>query len=243
MYWIFIFILGTIFGSFAHVLVDRNIRQISIIYPRSHCPNCKRKISNIDLIPLISYINLRGRCRNCKSKIPISYPLFEVIGAFLSILSFRYYFSIETIIIFLSYILCFVISAIDIKSMYIDMVYIYILIFLGIIYRFFYLSFDIEFIKIFIIFSLIFVLIYIISKRNIGDGDYFFYISLILFIKNENIWRFLLYSIWIGAIFAIIVAIRRKSTKEMIAFCPFIFLSYLFVMNFWGVKWEKEDLA
>ncbi|MDY3006197.1 A24 family peptidase [Anaerococcus porci] len=231
IYWIFVFFLGTIFGSFSHLLVDRNIRQISIIYPRSHCPNCKHKISNIDLIPLISFIMLRGKCRNCNYKISLTYPLFELLGAVLSVLVFRYGITIQSIIIFFSLILCLVISAIDIKSLYIDMVYIYILMFLGLIYRFFYLSFNIGFLKIVLIFSFIFLFIYIISKRNIGDGDYFFYLSLFLFIKNENIVEFLFYSIWIGAFFAIIMAIKRKSTKIMIAFCPYIFLSYLYIIN------------
>lgn len=243
IYWIFVFTLGSIFGSFSHLLVDRNIRKISIIRPRSHCPNCKKEIKNYDLIPLISYIVLGGRCRNCKSKIPISYPLFEIIGGLLSLLAFRNGFTFQSVLIFISFILCLVSSAIDLKSLYIDMAYVYILILLGLLYRFIYLSYDLEFIKIVLIFSLIFLALYIISKKNIGDGDYFFYLSLFLFIKNERIGEFLLYSIWIGAIFAIIIAIKKKSTKVMIAFCPYIFLSYLFVMSFWGEIWRKKDLA
>ncbi|MDU3153034.1 MAG: prepilin peptidase, partial [Anaerococcus hydrogenalis] len=61
----------------------------------------------------------------------------------------------------------------------------------------------------------------------IGDGDYFFYISLFLFLENEKIIYLLLGSVWIGAIPAIYLAIKNNSTKIIMPFCIYIYLAYI----------------
>ena len=82
----FLFILGTIIGSFLNVLIYRLPKEESIVYPSSHCPNCKTNINWYDNIPIISYIILRGRCRSCKSPISLRYPTVEVLTGLLFIL-------------------------------------------------------------------------------------------------------------------------------------------------------------
>lgn len=231
MYWVFIFVLGTIFGSFSHLVVDRNLRDESIVNPPSHCPICKKKLSYRDLVPIFSYIGLGGKCRYCKSKIPIAYLIYEITGGCLSILAFKENFNLSTILIFISYILSFIIAMIDVKSLYLDMNHIYVLSGLGFLYRSFYIGFDLDFFIKVVIFSLIFLLIYVGSRKNVGDGDYFFYVSIFLFLENEKIFSFVILSIWIGAIFAIGIAIERKSLKIMIGFCIYIFIAYLVAMN------------
>lgn len=227
---IFYFILGSIFGSFAHLLYQRTLEDENIAYPPSHCPKCKKRILVKDLVPIISYINLKGRCRFCKEKIPISYFLYEIFGGLLFIFSMRDRDFLEGSFIFISLIISFVVAMIDLKSLNVYMIYVYILVFLGFIYRILYLSFDLEFIKICTIFTLIYLFIYFISKKNIGDGDYFFYISLFLFLENYKIYFLILGSIWIGGIFAIIIAIKNKSMKVIMPFCIYIFLSYLIAL-------------
>ena len=78
---IFIFILGSLVGSFLNVCIYRLPREQSIIKPRSHCPQCKKPIFWYDNIPLVSYFILRGRCRFCKQKISFGYFLVELITA------------------------------------------------------------------------------------------------------------------------------------------------------------------
>ncbi|MDU7649797.1 MAG: prepilin peptidase [Anaerococcus vaginalis] len=221
------FFLGAIFGSFAHLLCDRTLRGENIAYPPSHCSFCNNKILKRDLIPIFSYINLKARCRFCQKKIPFSYIIYEIIGGLLFIFAMKEKTFMEGSLIFLSLIFSFVIAMIDLKSMEIYMGYVYILAFIGLIYRIFYLGFDFKFFKIFLIFTFLYFLIYFISKKNIGDGDYFFYLALFLFLKNERILYLILGSIWIGAIFAIIIAIKKKSMKIMIPFCIYIFIAYI----------------
>ncbi len=76
---ILVFIFGLCFGSFANVCIYRMPRDISIVKPDSHCPNCKNPINWYDNIPLISYILLRAKCRNCGEKISAIYPCVELL--------------------------------------------------------------------------------------------------------------------------------------------------------------------
>ncbi|WP_249741838.1 prepilin peptidase [Fervidobacterium pennivorans] len=72
--------MGTIFGSFANVLIYRPIAGLKLTEPRfSVCPSCRKRIAWYDNIPILSFIILRGRCRHCDAKISVRYPLVELI--------------------------------------------------------------------------------------------------------------------------------------------------------------------
>ncbi|MDD3302760.1 MAG: prepilin peptidase [Candidatus Gracilibacteria bacterium] len=74
-----LFILGTLFGSFASVLIHRlKSKQGGIMFGRSMCPNCKGLLKYFDLVPIFSYISTFGKCRYCKSKISSIYPFLEI---------------------------------------------------------------------------------------------------------------------------------------------------------------------
>ncbi|MFV1952135.1 MAG: A24 family peptidase, partial [Nitrospinota bacterium] len=74
----FVFLVGTIIGSFCNVCIYRLPKKRSIVLPGSFCPRCETPIRPIDNIPLISFILLRGRCRNCRERIPYKYPMVEL---------------------------------------------------------------------------------------------------------------------------------------------------------------------
>ena len=81
--YIFVFILGSIVGSFMNVCIYRMPRKFSIVLPSSRCPSCNIPIKPWDNIPIVSYLFLGGRCRECKSKISLQYPLVEFLNAVL----------------------------------------------------------------------------------------------------------------------------------------------------------------
>jgi leader peptidase (prepilin peptidase) / N-methyltransferase len=80
------FLLGLVVGSFLNVCIHRLPRGLSIVTPRSHCPQCGRFLRWYDNIPLVSYMLLRGRCRTCRKAIPFRYTLVEAVTAVLSVL-------------------------------------------------------------------------------------------------------------------------------------------------------------
>ena len=74
-------LLGALIGSFANVVIYRVPRGESIAFPGSHCPNCERSLTALDLVPIFSWLALRGRCRGCDEGIALRYPLIEAITA------------------------------------------------------------------------------------------------------------------------------------------------------------------
>ena len=80
---LFVFFLGASVGSFVNVLIDRLPIRQSIFLKRSHCAKCKKNLTPLELIPIISYLALRGKCKKCKSKIPTRIFLVEVTSGLL----------------------------------------------------------------------------------------------------------------------------------------------------------------
>ncbi len=74
-----VFALGLAFGSFLNVCIYRMPRDLSVVYPGSACPHCKKPIKFYDNIPVFSWLILRGRCRNCKASISPRYLLIELL--------------------------------------------------------------------------------------------------------------------------------------------------------------------
>lgn len=77
----FVFVFGSIVGSFLNVCIYRLPLEQSVVTPRSYCPLCKKTIRWYDNIPLLSYVFLRGKCRYCKGVISVKYPLVELATA------------------------------------------------------------------------------------------------------------------------------------------------------------------
>ncbi len=86
---IIVFVFGSITGSFLNVCIHRMPKGESVVWPRSHCPRCQKRIPGYDNIPFISYILLKGRCRFCKEKISLRYPLVELVSALLMVALFN----------------------------------------------------------------------------------------------------------------------------------------------------------
>ncbi len=77
-FYIFLFIFGSMFGSFASVIIYRLKSGESGIWTgRSHCKTCERNLSALELIPILSWLFQEGKCKWCRQKISSIYPLLE----------------------------------------------------------------------------------------------------------------------------------------------------------------------
>src|SRR5438128_6157030 len=74
-----IFVFGLAFGSFLNVCVYRLPRDLSVVRPRSACPNCNQWIAFYDNVPVLSWFLLRVRCRHCKARISARYLIVELL--------------------------------------------------------------------------------------------------------------------------------------------------------------------
>jgi prepilin signal peptidase PulO-like enzyme (type II secretory pathway) len=79
-------LLGLLVGSFLATLAIRLPRGLPVIAARSACPNCGRRLSALELIPLASWLAQGRRCRGCRRPISGFYPMMEISAAAVALL-------------------------------------------------------------------------------------------------------------------------------------------------------------
>ena len=116
MFYIIVFILGSIWGSFANVCIHRLPIGESIVIKRSYCPKCNEKIKWFNNIPLISFLILGGKCKSCKSGIDKRYFIVELTSV-ISFLFIYHFFGVSITSILLATLSIFfiIIFFIDLK--------------------------------------------------------------------------------------------------------------------------------
>lgn len=117
IYSIFMFIIGTLFGSFFTLAIYRIPRKQDIVKTRSYCPTCKHKLGFFDCFPILSYISTIGRCRYCKKPISIRYPLIEFASGMVFLLIYLICgFSWQALVLLACYIYLFLVIGTDIMK-------------------------------------------------------------------------------------------------------------------------------
>jgi leader peptidase (prepilin peptidase)/N-methyltransferase len=240
---ILIFILGLIVGSFSNVCIYRIPGNESIIFPASHCPKCRSKISPKDNIPLLSFILLKGRCRNCKSKISIQYPIVELLsGLIYLIIYLAYGLSIQFLIYIILSSALVIIAFIDLNEQIVPDVISLPGIVIGFIISFFvpYISFINSALGVVAGGGIILIIgmagSAIFKKEAMGGGD----VKLAAMIGAFLGWRYIIISLFLGfflgALAGIILILSKiKSREDVVPFGPFIVLGS-FITLLWGEK-------
>lgn len=80
-------VLGLVVGSFLNVVAYRVPLGLSVVRPRSACPDCAMPVAARDNVPVLSWLLLRGRCRGCRLPISRRYPFVESVTAALFVLA------------------------------------------------------------------------------------------------------------------------------------------------------------
>lgn len=75
---LFLFVFGTIVGSFLNVVILRYGTSLGL-GGRSQCFSCGKKLHAHELIPVLSYFFLRGKCSECRARISSQYVWVELL--------------------------------------------------------------------------------------------------------------------------------------------------------------------
>ncbi len=229
-------LLGLLFGSFYNVVIYRYQKGISIISPRSYCPNCKTPLQAADLIPVFSYILLRGRCRHCGTKISFRYTAVELLSALLFTAAlWRFGLSLELLIYIPLFSALLIVSAIDLEikkipNAFVGAIFIWALLrqiavpalswtdaALGLLAG-----------------GGVTLLIALASRGGMGGGDVKLLAVLGFLAGWLDLILIFILAVFIGAAAGIaLIFFRKKNGKTALPFGPFIFLSYIIVV-FWG---------
>lgn len=91
LFYVFLFILGLIVGSFLGVVIFRLPRGLTL-GGRSFCDHCKKVIPWRQNIPLFYFLYSGGRCAICKGRVSPVYPFVEALtGASFVLLGFLWF--------------------------------------------------------------------------------------------------------------------------------------------------------
>ena len=115
--YLFVFLIGLIFGSFLNVLIHRLPLDLSLLKPlRSSCPHCQHKIKWFENIPVVSYILLKRRCSSCHKSISLVYPVVELLTGIVTLMLYmNYWLNFELIVMVTLFYTLIVLSFIDLK--------------------------------------------------------------------------------------------------------------------------------
>lgn len=247
--YLFVFIFGTIIGSFLNVCIFRIPLEQSIAFPPSHCMNCGKRLKWYDMFPIISWLILRGKCRFCGSKISYRYPLVEfATGIIFLAIYLKYGLAFQTIKFCVFASLIIVIGLIDMDT---TDVYTSTIIF-GIISAAFLIIIGYVLFKInlsvrisvfnyilggaigagFILFIMLLACI-VFKTQGMGSGDIEICLVCGLFLGTKNVIFMLFLSVLIGGIIGILLILLGKKKKtDYIPFGPFIALSSIISIIF-----------
>ena len=244
MDFIFVLLLGLLWGSFANVCIVRLPKDKGVISGRSSCPKCKKKISWYDNIPLISYIYLGGKCRNCKKKISIQYLIVELLTALFFLIEYFYYgLTFTTVLLFILTLGLIIIFFIDLKHFIIPDVITFPLMIIG-----FLKSFDPNLNEIFpnyinsliggcfgygIIWGIIFFYKKLKNKEGMGLGDAKLLAVVGFWFGLESVPFVILLSSVIALLVVLPDLIRKtKKMSTQIPFGPYIIIGNLIYLLF-----------
>ena len=233
----YVFLVGTIIGSFLNVIIYRIPIGESIISPPSHCGNCDSRLRPLDLIPILSWIALKGKCRYCSSKISYRYPFVELLTGGLFLFTYIAVGIDQKLVAYL------VLGCMLIINTFIDMdhfilpniillfgliAFVPLTVFLP------FISWRDSFLGAFVGAVPLLILFLLTKGRGMGPGDVKFMgvIGLYLGWKLSLLTLFL--SFILGGIFGILLlATRIKDKTDAIPFGPWIALA-AFISMYWG---------
>jgi leader peptidase (prepilin peptidase)/N-methyltransferase len=247
-YVITISILGACIGSFLNVCIYRIPLRQSIIYPGSHCPNCKEKIHFLNMVPVLSFLLVK-KCKSCNFSIPKQYFWIEficftitpviTIPLFLNLFYPSFYSKeviYDTVKILLFFYSGLALSVIDLKHRILPnkmiLTTLFLIIFIDIFFQKSLISLSVGvLVGFFLLFSISSIYKLIRKQDGMGFGDVKYLALIGGFLGWKNTILCLFISSFIGSFIGIIYGIKTKQgLQTTLPFGPFLYLSGLFIL-------------
>lgn len=237
----FVFLLGLAFGSFLNVVVDRMVIHEKIT-GRSYCDHCRKILTPLDLMPVVSYLILGGKCRYCKRKISLQYPAVELLTGI--VFAAVFYFQVNggqvnflnIFYLLLVSFLMVVTFVFDYKYQLIPTTLVFGVSLFSLFYNFFTLNsalFVEHVLAAFLAATFFGAIVLLTRGRGMGSGDIVlaFLIGMVLGLKPMILAVFLAFLL--GSVVALVlVTIGRKRFRQTIAFGPFLVVGF-YLSLFW----------
>lgn len=260
VFYVFVFIFGTIIGSFLNVLILRYNTGVSPFKGRSFCFSCGKKLGFLELVPLFSFIWQGGKCTGCQSKISWQYPVVEALTGALFLSVAVKFFGLSGLIFDTWYLLVSLlimavlvfITVYDIKHKIIPdgaVIFFGLLSLSKIALDYFLMTSTPEEIKTHLIWFLVagpalalpLFLIWLISRgRWMGLGDPKLVLGIGWFLGPVMGLSAVILAFWTGAVYGLILLVLSKFSwpglkidgKTEVPFAPFLILGFLLVYFF-----------
>ena len=220
----FLFLIGSIFGSFYNVCIYRFPNDLDVIAKKSFCTSCKYEIPFYLNIPIISYLFNFGKCRNCKKKISVSYFIVELFTALLFVYSYLSFgLSIEFVCYIIFYSSLVIIFFTDLKFyLILDKITLPISI-IGLLITFLnYNPFDVSIVSSvlggIVGYSIIYIIRFLFFKirkvEGMGLGDAKLFLMVGIWLGIKSIYLILASSAIVGAIVGLLIIFLYKKDKN-----------------------------
>jgi len=240
--------LGVCIGSFLNVCIDRLPEGGSVLSPPSRCSNCNRRLSVLELIPILSYIILRGRCKECGEKIPARVLAVEVgTGVILILIWLRFGQSWQTYLYSMYCLLLVVVGVIDLEHQKIFNYLIYPAIGVGfILIPIIHLSTPWMYLAGGLMGFGVLFLIAVLAPGAMGMGDVKLSIFLGLILGFPGIVVALFIAFVSGGFVAgVLLALKKIKRKDPIAFGPYLALAGVITLLYGNqiIEWWLRRLS
>ncbi len=259
---VFLFIMGTVWGSFLNVVIIRSGKGKSFIKGRSQCDKCKHQLAWKDNIPLVSFLFLGGKCAYCHKKISIMNPVMELLTGVFFVwwfwVGFGFFRLVGSPWSVVQPMFWLIVGLVFIVIFVVDLLYMIIPFWLNLflfstvmVYKIFLVStgnmqsFDFAMALMSgISLALFFVVANMITKKikgvdGFGLGDVYLAPSLGLILGWPKILPAIMSSFVIGSIVGIFLLIRRdKKFGDYLPFGPFLILGTVIGLLFGQTMWS-----
>ncbi len=247
---------GVIIGSFLNVVLYR-LHTGKSLRGHSHCLSCGRRLSALELVPLLSYLGLRGRCHACRSYIPVRYFLVELLTGLLFVAVYLAVADLFTLLIGLAFVSVLVVVAVyDLRHFIIPDELVFVLTGLAVLGAGYELvetadplAFTYDMGTAFLGTAFFYLLWHASQGRWLGFGDVKLAFPLGLMVGCAGVFSMIVFSFWVGAFVGILVLVLQRVTKRgkfrlrflrrhltmksAVPFAPFLIMGFLIVW-LWG---------